>query len=75
MYRTLHLLDYVVTHPDTILTYAKSDMILNIHSDASYLSEPKAQSHTGGHFFLSNGAEDAPNNGTILNTSQIINPS
>jgi hypothetical protein len=27
-------------------------MILNVHSDASYLSAPKAQSHSGGCFFL-----------------------
>jgi hypothetical protein len=43
MLRTHHLLDYVATHPDAILSYAKSDMILGIHSDASYLSEPKAR--------------------------------
>jgi hypothetical protein len=27
-------------------------MILNVHSDASYLSTPKACSQTGGYFFL-----------------------
>jgi hypothetical protein len=32
----------------------------------------KAQSHAGGHFFLSDGPDDTPNNGAILNTSQII---
>ncbi len=47
-------------------------MILGIHSDASYLSEPKAQSRAGGHFFLSNGTDKAPNNGAFLNISQII---
>jgi hypothetical protein len=62
----------MATHPDAILLYAKSDMILGIHSDASYLSKPKARSHAGGHFFLSNGTDKAPNNGTILNISQII---
>ena len=29
-----------------------SDMILNVHSDASYLTAPKARSRIGGHFFL-----------------------
>jgi hypothetical protein len=47
-------------------------MILGVHSNASYLSEPKARSHEGGHFFLSDGTDEAPNNGAILNTSQII---
>jgi hypothetical protein len=72
MQRTHHLLDYVATHPDAILSYAKSNMILGIHSDASYLSEPKARSRAGGHFFLSDGTDEAPNNGAILNISQII---
>jgi hypothetical protein len=27
-------------------------MVLNVHSDASYLSAPQAQSHAGGYFFL-----------------------
>jgi hypothetical protein len=72
MQRTHHLLDYVATHPDAILTYAKSNMILGVHSDASYLSEPKSRSRAGGHFFLSDGTDTSPNNGAILNTSQII---
>jgi hypothetical protein len=62
----------VATHPDAILSYAKSNMILGIHSNASYLSKPKAHSHAGGHFSLSDGTDEAPNNSTILNISQII---
>ncbi len=38
------LLDYVATNLDTILTYKKSDMVLAVHSDASYLSKPAAKS-------------------------------
>jgi hypothetical protein len=44
-------------------------MQLKIHSDASYLSEPKAYSRIGGYFYLSNKT-DSPkkplSNGTIL---------
>ena len=47
-------------------------MKLVVHSDASYLSEPKARSRSGGHFFLSNEATIPQNNGTILNTAHII---
>ena len=47
-------------------------MILAVHSDASYLSEPKARSRAGGHFFLSNNAEMPPNNGAILNLAHVI---
>jgi hypothetical protein len=42
----------VWTHPDAVIGHHDSDMILNVHSDASYLSAPKAQSHAGGYFFL-----------------------
>jgi len=45
-------LNYMWTHPDAIIRYRASDMILNVHSDASYLSAPKACSHAGGYFFL-----------------------
>ena len=47
-------------------------MILAVHSDASYLSEPKARSRAGGHFFLSTNATIPPNNGAILNIAHII---
>jgi hypothetical protein len=33
---------YVATHPDTTIRYHASDMILHIHSDASYLSVSNA---------------------------------
>jgi hypothetical protein len=45
-------LDYMWTHPDAIIRYSFSDMILNVHSDPSYLSAPKACSRAGGYFFL-----------------------
>ena len=47
-----HLLDYLATHHDATIRYTASDMILNIHSDASYLTEPKARSRQGGFYFL-----------------------
>ena len=72
MRRTRHLLDYVATLPKAILTYAKSNMILGIHSNASYLSKTKARSLAGSHFFLSDVTDKAPNTGAILNISQII---
>jgi hypothetical protein len=43
-------LDYAASHQDAILTYQASDMVLIVHSDASYLSKPKARSRAGGHF-------------------------
>jgi hypothetical protein len=59
-------------HQDDILTYKASDMVLVAHSGASYLSEPKAQSQAGEHFFLSSDCEDSANNGAVLNLVQLI---
>eukprot|EP00804_Cyclotella_cryptica_P025606 CCRYP_002839-RD/>CCRYP_002839-RD protein AED:0.54 eAED:0.43 QI:0/-1/0/1/-1/0/1/0/189 len=47
-------------------------MKLAIHGDASYLSEPKARSRAGGHFFLSFDETIPHNNGAILNIPHII---
>jgi hypothetical protein len=46
---TVQLLNHAATHPDAAVPFYKSDMILCIHSDASYLSEPKARSKGGGY--------------------------
>ena len=48
----VHLLNYCATHPDAVLRYRASNMILCVHSDASYLSEAHARSRVGGFFFL-----------------------
>ena len=47
------LLDYCASHPNATVRFTASGMILNMHSNASYLSEPKVRSRVGGHFFLS----------------------
>jgi hypothetical protein len=72
MCHTQQLLDYLATQEDAVLTYNASDMILAVHSDASYLSKPKAQSRAGGHFFLSSDTPIPPNNGVVLNIAHII---
>ena len=46
------MLSYCVTHPDAIIRYKKSNIILEIHIDASYLSDPKSRSRSGIYFFL-----------------------
>ena len=65
-------LDYAATHQDAIITYRASDMVLVVHSNASYLSEHKAQSRAGGHFFMSSDTKDPANNGAVLNIAQLI---
>ena len=72
MKRVRQFLDYAASNPDAVVTYRASDMILATHSDASYLSETKARSRAGGHFFLSENDEYPANNGAVLTISQII---
>jgi hypothetical protein len=72
MQNCLQFLDYAASQEEAIVTYRASDMKLEIHSDGSYLSEPKARSRAGGHMFMA-GSEEIPiNNGAVLNISQII---
>ena len=59
----MQFLDYFSTQEEAILTFNASDMKLVVHSNASYLSKPKARSRAGGHFFLSNDSLIPPNNG------------
>ena len=47
-------------------------MVLAIHSDASYLSEPRARSRAGGHFFLSENDQDPRDNGAVHTVAKII---
>ena len=64
MFASLFLpLDYIATQEDAVITYTRSDMKLAVHSDASYLSEPRARIRAGGHFFLSNKATIPQSNG------------
>jgi hypothetical protein len=72
MVRCKQFLDYAAAHQDAVLTYKRSNIVLVVHSDASYLREPKAQSRAGGHFFLSLDTEDPINNGAVLNLAQLI---
>jgi hypothetical protein len=57
---------------EAVLTYRASNMVLAIHSDTLYLSEPNSHSRAGGHMFMA-GQDDIPiNNGAVLNISQIV---
>ena len=47
-----HMLDYLATNPNVKFRFYPSDMILNAHSDVSYLSAKDAKSRAAGHFFL-----------------------
>ena len=67
MAKAQHLLQYFASNPIATIEYKASDMILRLHSDASYLSEPRAGSRLGGISYLGRqGDEDLPpSNGLI----------
>jgi hypothetical protein len=72
MTKTNIFLDYVATHLDAIITYQASNMVLVVHSGASYLSKSKACSQEGRHFFMSSNTKDPANDGAVLNITQLI---
>ena len=52
MAKAKQLTDYLATHPDATIRFRASDMILNVHLGASFLSETKAHSRACSHFFM-----------------------
>jgi hypothetical protein len=70
---SVKFLNYCVTHPEARLCYHASDMILKIHSDASYNSDPEACSRLGRHFYLGyHNSDEDTHQGTILASTAIM---
>ena len=76
-------LNYAATHPDATIRYVRSDMVLHIESDASYLTAPKSRSRAAGFHYLSSRPADPtkppaadaappPGNGAINVLCQIL---
>jgi hypothetical protein len=55
-----HLMDYLATHPDAVVRFYASGMVLCIVSDAAYLVLPDARSRCAGLFFLSDHSNTTP---------------
>jgi hypothetical protein len=73
-YQVITLLNYCNTHPETKIRYHASDMILHIHSDASYLSENESKSNASGFIYTGSNAKTDKNltNGAILIISKVL---
>ena len=56
--RVHQFLDYMATNPNAVIRFRKSEMILNVHSDASFQTASKARSRAGGYFFLGSMPRD-----------------
>ena len=75
--KIIWILNYAATYPDAVIQFHASDMCFHVHSDASYISAPKARSRASGFFFFSDHPfkvkpEYAQVNGTIHIKSKII---
>jgi len=54
------LLNYCAMHPDATICYHASDMVLWMHSNASYLTAPKGCSCAAGYCFMSSNPAMPP---------------
>jgi hypothetical protein len=72
--KVIKLLNYCNTHPETKIRYHASNMILHIHSDASYLSENEAKSRAGGFFYMGSDTKTDKKltNGALLIISKVL---
>ena len=75
MQTTKQLLDYLAPHSEATVRFHTSDMILNIHSDVSYLSKANTHSRVCGHFFMgwkSNPTQPIKLNGAFFTLCAIL---
>ena len=73
--RVKQLPDYLATLPNTKARFYVSKMVLNVHSDASYLSEPGAKSRAAGVYFMGEMPQDGKPidlNGNIFGVCGIL---
>ncbi len=75
MERCIQLLDYLASNQNAKVRFHASDVVLNIHLDASHLLESGAQSHACGHFFMGwmpQNGEPIKLNGAFYTSSSIM---
>jgi hypothetical protein len=72
--KVIKLLNYCNTHLETKIRYHASDMILHIHSDASYLSEKESKRRAEGFFYMgsSTNTDKKLTNRAILIISKVL---
>ena len=71
--KAYQVLDYLATHPNKKVRFGVSKMVMNIHSDSSYLSKPNARSRACGIFFMGELPTDGnPSKLTALFTRYVL---
>ena len=68
MAKMIQLLDYLTTHPAAKVRFNASSIIVNIHSDALYLSAPRARSRLTGSCFFG----DVPKKGEHIHMNEFV---
>jgi len=66
-----HVFGYLKKEPNLGIKYQASDMVLRAESDASYTSEAKSRSRSGGYIYYGNKDDDDWTNGPIMVVSAI----
>jgi hypothetical protein len=69
--RITHLLNYCATHQEAAVLFNKSNRVMHVESDASYVSLPNAQSRYAGFHYLSS---QPANPGTALTDDEALPP-
>ena len=75
MKQCIQLLDYLASNQNAKVRFHTSDMVMNIHLDASYLSESGARSCACRHFFMGwmpKHGEPIKLNGAFYTSSSIV---
>ena len=72
MKQVTQFLQFVASQVPAVLTYRKSNMVLTVQSNASYLNQANSQSRAEGHHYLPENVKFPLNNGAILNIAKII---
>jgi Reverse transcriptase (RNA-dependent DNA polymerase) len=83
MKRITHLLNYCASNPSAVVRFNKSEMILHLESDASYLCGKNATSRYAGYFYMSSKPKtpgeapspdepEPPMNGAVQVISQML---
>ena len=65
-------MDYCSTHPDAVVRFMASEMILALHSDVSYQTEPCAKAGQEATFTSKTKPDRESNKGAILTLPKII---
>ena len=58
--KCVKLMDYLHTHPNAVVRFQASSMILYIESDAAYLAPPQVRGRVARIFYLSNATSGRP---------------